>query len=790
MGEPSPILQDATESAEVRAFPTGWGQSDTHALLLNDGRPNPSKDAGKPYAVITSRAIVAMVRNPPAPVDKERAQWFIPSRHAEADARSHTAQREQGAFSWLALDVDQNNLALEAVKQALVAVLGECSALIYSTSSATEINRKWRALVPLKDDLPGADYPDTAEAFFDLLEAATEGVLICDRALQRPGQLIYLPNPRSGFYQSEVVPSERLKLHPHHPVIIRREETKNRREVARREIAARQERRRTDALQRAGQGESPVDAFNAANDLESLLERYGYTRAGRSNDWRSPMQSSGSFATRCFGDYWISLSDSDAAADLGQASANGARFGDAFDLYCFFEHAGDFRKAVAAYGEETRQVNWSGVGGQGIERQSGVVVAFSGSTAPNNAAETPPSGQRPQLVLGRKGRPIWCAENACAVLETDPAWQAVLAQDEFAGMTLLLKPIPGTPIPRASFTPRPLADTDITAAVRWFNRNGFPDATKNTTADALYAVAAQSIISPVRHYLEALSWDGVPRVGDWLIRYCGAEDTNFNRKVGQAWLISAVARALQPGCKADCALVLEGRQGQGKSSAIKALAGETWFHDGLHDLHSKDASAGLRGKWIIELPELSAMRRSDTEAVKAFLSRTEERYRPAYARAEVIEPRRCVFAGTTNRSDYLTDDTGGRRFWPVVVGAVQLADLTRDRDQIWAEAVALFRAGEKWWLDRDTETEAAAVVAVRAADDPWSADVLSLAEGLSEVSSRDIFQLMDIPRERQNRADAMRIVGILTRAGWTRSGKFTAGPNRDLSRYLPPEVRP
>jgi len=214
------------------------------------------------------------------------------------------------------------------------------------------------------------------------------------------------------------------------------------------------------------------------------------------------------------------------------------------------------------------------------------------------------------------------------VIETAPAWQDVLAHDEFAGLTLLMKPIPGTPVPRASFTPRPLADTDITAAVRWFNRHGFPDATKNTTADAVYAVAAQSVISPVRHYLEALEWDGVARVDTWLTRYCGAADGNFTRKAGAAWLISAVARALGPGCKADCALVLEARQGAGKSSALKVLAGEAWFYDGLHDLHSKDASAGLRGKWIIELPELSAMRRSDVEAVKAFLSRTEERYPP------------------------------------------------------------------------------------------------------------------------------------------------------------------
>lgn len=398
-----------------------------------------------------------------------------------------------------------------------------------------------------------------------------------------------------------------------------------------------------------------------------------------------------------------------------------------------------------------------------------------------------PPDWKPGLIKGPRGRPIWCAENACAVLEADPAWAGVLAHDEFAGLTLLMKPIPGTTAPRANFMPRPLADTDITAAVRWFNRNGFPDATKNMTADAMLAVAAQAVISPVRHYLEGLTWDRTPRVDGWLSHYCGAAESTFTRKAGAAWLISAVARALSPGCKADCALVLEGRQGAGKSSAIKALAGEAWFHDGLHDLHSKDASAGLRGKWIIELPELSAMRRSDVEAVKAFLSRTEERYRPAYARAEVVEPRRCVFAGTTNRTDYLSDDTGGRRFWPVTVGKVDVPGLSRDRDQIWAEAVARFRAGESWWLDRDAEAEAAKVVATRAAEDPWEADVLRAVMGLHEVSTPDIFQRLDVPLDRRSKADAMRITGILTRAGWTNGGRFTGGPSKGLTRYLPPK---
>lgn len=398
-----------------------------------------------------------------------------------------------------------------------------------------------------------------------------------------------------------------------------------------------------------------------------------------------------------------------------------------------------------------------------------------------------PDTQKQRGASEGKTRVKWCADIACTILETNPDWEGVLAYDEFAGLYLLLKPIPGSTVPRSTFTPRPIADTDITAALRWFNRNGFPDATKNGAADALFLVASQAVISPVRHFLEGLAWDGFPRVQNWLSQYCGAERSDLTAKVGTAWLVSAVARALNPGCKADCALVLEGKQGAGKSSILRALAGDEWFHDGLSDMHGKDASAALRGKWIIELPELSAMRRSDTEAVKAFLSRTEERYRPAYGRTEVIEPRRCVFAGTTNRNDYLTDDTGGRRFWPVTVGAVKLDEVTQDREQIWAEAVDLYRNGARWWLDRLDERAAAAVVATRAAEDPWEADVARVVDGLSEVSTRDIFQLLDIGLERQSKADAMRITGALTRAGWERQGKYTSGASRNLSRYVAPK---
>ena len=338
------------------AFCTGFGQNDTHAVMLRDGRPNPHSSAGAPYDTITGQDIAAMVEAPPS-VPKEQAQWFIPSIYAQPDGRSHDAQRNNGAFYWLALDVDQNNLALSDVKEAVSAVLRPCSMLIYSTRSATRDNRKWRALVRLREAVTGADYSDTAAAFYDLLEEQTRGVLICDRALERAGQLVYLPN-RGEYYECHVERATPLALTSEHPILQRRDRDRVSRAQADAEARA---ARDFKAAQRRESGQSdaidPVAHFNEAHCIADLLERYGYSRSGDGDDWRSPMQQSGSYATRDCGEHWLSLSGSDEAADIGAVSKGGHRYGDAFDLFVHFEHAGDYHNAVAAYGAELREVD-------------------------------------------------------------------------------------------------------------------------------------------------------------------------------------------------------------------------------------------------------------------------------------------------------------------------------------------------------------------------------------------------------------------------------------------------
>ena len=332
------------------SFCTGSGQSESRAITLSDGRKNPHPSAGTSYNGITGKEIVAMVQTPPS-VDKAKGQWFIPSAYIGCDARDHDMQRQHGTFHWLALDVDGNNLSMAEIKETLSAVLGDCCWMIYSSRSATDSNRKWRALVPLKDPVSGADYSDTAMAFYDLLEQASEGVLIPDRALARPGQLVYLPN-KGVFYEYEISKGARLQLTDDHQIIERREETRRMRAAA--EVKAREWKERK-ARQAPTDTTSIVEAFNAAETVANLLAKYGYRQAGHSNDWRSPFQQSGSFATRDYGDYWISLSASDAAEGIGRDNKTGQRFGDAFDLFAHFEHGGGdagFKVAVKAYAQE------------------------------------------------------------------------------------------------------------------------------------------------------------------------------------------------------------------------------------------------------------------------------------------------------------------------------------------------------------------------------------------------------------------------------------------------------
>jgi predicted P-loop ATPase len=230
------------------------------------------------------------------------------------------------------------------------------------------------------------------------------------------------------------------------------------------------------------------------------------------------------------------------------------------------------------------------------------------------------------------------------------------------------------------------ADDHDTRACAWFQEQGI-NAAVGIVGRAIQTVARENPVHPVRDYLNGLGWDRTPRLDTWLARYLGADDSLYARAVGSRFLTSAVARIFEAGCQADHMLILEGPQGRLKSSALRAMA-DPWFTDPISNVGSKDAAMETAGVWLIEMSELDALTRAGNSAIKSFLTRRHDRYRPPYGTHVIERPRQCVFAGTINPAGgYLKDPTGTRRFWPVACNTVDLDALVRDRDRLWAEAL-------------------------------------------------------------------------------------------------------
>ena len=242
----------------------------------------------------------------------------------------------------------------------------------------------------------------------------------------------------------------------------------------------------------------------------------------------------------------------------------------------------------------------------------------------------------------------------------------------------------------------------------------------------------------------------------------------YHSAIGTMFLTAMVARIFSPGCKADYLLVLEGPQGVGKSSVCEILAGE-WFSASLPDVSAeKDVAQHLRDKWLVEIAELAAIGRAETERLKSFITRRVERYRPSYGRREVVEPRQCLLIGTTNRSVYLRDETGGRRFWPVRVGRIDRERLRVDRDQLLAEAVIAYRRGDRWWPDADFEVRhIQPQQEERLEVDAWEQPIIDWLQIRTRVTVAEVARsAIGLPPDRIGTAAQRRIGNILQRLGW------------------------
>ena len=348
-------------------------------------------------------------------------------------------------------------------------------------------------------------------------------------------------------------------------------------------------------------------------------------------------------------------------------------------------------------------------------------------------------------------------------------WDGVLAFNEFANEISKLRDPPCRDIDRAQKPSVCFDDADGIRAAAWFQAQHRLDASPELVMTAAVAAAQRKTFHPVRDWLEALSWDGASR--HHMLPACfGAEDSAYTRAVLSRFLISAVARVFKPGCKVDTVLCLVGGQGKKKSTALSVLASNVdWFSDSPIDLDSKDGMQALNGKWIIEIPELDSFKGKSATRIKSFASSATDNYRPSYGRAAKPFPRHCVFAATTNEPEFLTDQTGNRRFWPVKCGAIDLELIKVAREQLWAEAVALYRAGAPWWLqESDLEASASEAQAEHTEQDPWVVHLTRWVATRTEpfTVADALSGALELRPNQQDRRTNTRAGMLLSKLGW------------------------
>lgn len=366
-------------------------------------------------------------------------------------------------------------------------------------------------------------------------------------------------------------------------------------------------------------------------------------------------------------------------------------------------------------------------------------------------------------------------DNIYTILKHDERWQGVIAYNDFTGRIEAVKPNPlnikGT-----------WADHHDFQLGNWLSKQyGLIIGNSANISHAVTMSAFENSYHPVRNYLTSLpAWDGKNRLEHWLIGFMNAEDKPYTRLVGKYFIIGMVARVMRPGCKLDHMIIFEGKQGKGKSTTLRILGGD-WFSDTTLDLGNKDSYQNIQGVWLQEIAELDSFNKKDSTQIKSFISSQEDSYREPYGRRTVQRPRQTVFAGSTNQSEYFKDTTGNRRFWPIKTGfyegALPLEELPKIRDQLFAEALHRFNAGEQWWPTREEEDqhfkqeqEAREIgdpreIAVRL----WLNDLVQLAK--TEFTSLEIIGGAldtEISKIDNMRSLATAVGNIMGRLGWER----------------------
>ncbi|ORT73150.1 VapE domain-containing protein [Pseudomonas mosselii] len=374
-------------------------------------------------------------------------------------------------------------------------------------------------------------------------------------------------------------------------------------------------------------------------------------------------------------------------------------------------------------------------------------------------------GWKDMLARTESGALIAHMQNVELILSNDERWAGVIGYSSFSSKIVKLRAAP------YGGEPGEWGDIDDTRVMKWLAQQYNLRVKATHVVEAVSVVAHDNAFHPVREYLAKLEWDRTPRLEVWLHKVLGVAQNDYSAKVGKRWMISAVARVMKAGCKADNVLILEGAQGAGKSTAMSVLGGE-WFMDTPFTLGDKDAFQAIRGKWIVELGELDSFNKAESTKAKQFFSASIDTYRESYGRRTSDVPRQCVFVGTTNQDEYLKDATGNRRYWPVACTKVDLETLRRVRDQLWAEAVFCYLAGDIWWVAREEEELFTREQEERFVVDEWEGPILDWLEksqvGETVTGSELLKDALNLDFGHWGKPEQMRVGAIMHRLGWRR----------------------
>lgn len=580
-----------------------------------------------------------------------------------------------------------------------VSLIIGCAAVCYSTHSHTPEKPRLRIVIPLSRSVTPDEYAAIARRV-----AADIGIDMCDDTTYEPHRLMYWPSlPYDGEYRYEVSDGpwldadEQLMRYTdwHDPA---EWPVSSRRAEALRRIAKKQE----NPLEKEG----IVGSFCRTYSIESAIEEFlpdvyqkcddgRYTFLGGSTTGGLVIYDDGLFAYSHHG--------TDPTSGL---------LCNAFDLVRIHLY-GDLDDSAQPGTPARKLPSYTAMYEMAIalpevqkdlrETQYKAIVA-----ALDLDEDVDDTDWLHELSVTDKGKIEATIANVCVILRHDPELKDKYYYDEFKDRMTVCGDLPWQQL--AARVLDGWRDSDD-AGLRGYVEKKYHIDSANKVSDAVSIVMLEHSRHPVREYLQGLQWDGTKRADTLFVDYLGADDTEYVRTVTRKSLIGAVARIMAPGCKHDHTLVLVGPQGCRKSTTLAKL-GKSWFSDSLYTVSGKEAYEQLQGFWIIEVAELAAFsgRKTELEQIKQFLSKQSDSYRAAYARRTQERPRQCAFFGTTNDDEFLKDPTGGRRFWPVIVKGAErsVADALDEEviDQVWAEIVTRYNAGEVWWLDDKMEEEA------------------------------------------------------------------------------------